>query len=297
MFDAEGRTALRSIAVDVLDRERSWTIVGEEGDLFQATKNLEIRKNVVLTSSDGVRLETSVLRWQGAEKRLWTDAPVRISRGGTVADGSALEVRMAEEYTTLAGRVHAVFTGGQSAPKTSAPKTSAAPTDQPAANGAAPKAKIGKDDNSLPLTVDADKMERFGKASLVIFSGNVVARRDNSVQYADRVEVYMDEKGDRVLRTVSTGSVRIITKDCRTGTAQRAEYFDLDQRVVLIGNARVWQDDNVVSGDTITIYVAQDRTIVEGGKQERVKGVFYSQKDGKQEGQPAPRRAAEVCTN
>ena len=50
MFDAEGRTALRAIAVDVLDRERSWTIVGEEGDLFQATKNLEIRKNVVLTS-------------------------------------------------------------------------------------------------------------------------------------------------------------------------------------------------------------------------------------------------------
>ena len=108
------------------------------------------------------------------------------------------------------------------------------------------------------------------------------------MQYADRVEVYMDEKGDRVLRTVSTGSVRIITKDCRTGTAQRAEYFDLDQRVVLIGNARVWQDDNVVSGDTITIYVAQDRTIVEGGKQERVKGIFYSQKDSKQDGQPAP---------
>lgn len=109
MFDAEGRTALRTINVDVFERDRSWNIVGEEGDLFQATKNLEIRKNVVLTSSDGVRLETSVLRWQGAEKRLWTDAPVRISRGGAIADGSALEVRMAEEYTTLAGRVHAVF--------------------------------------------------------------------------------------------------------------------------------------------------------------------------------------------
>src|SRR5207245_10746801 len=105
------------------------------------------------------------------------------------------------------------------------------------------------------------------------------------------------------MRTVSTGAVRIITKDCRTGTAQRAEYFDLDQRVVLIGDARVWQDDNVVSGDTITIYMAQDRTIVEGGKQERVKGVFYSQKDSqkddatKHDGQPAPRRSAEVCKN
>jgi hypothetical protein len=39
------------------------------------------------------------------------------------------------------------------------------------------------------------------------------------VQYADRMEVYLDEKGDRILRTVSTGNVRIITKDCRTGTA------------------------------------------------------------------------------
>jgi lipopolysaccharide export system protein LptA len=184
---------------------------------------------------------------------------------------------------------------GQPAPA----KTSAAPpaAAQPPAAAVTPKAKDAKDDSAQPLTVDADKMERFGKASLVIFSGNVVARRDNSVQYADRVEVYMDEKGDRIMRTVSTGSVRIITKDCRTGTAQRAEYFDLDQRVVLSGNARVWQDENVVSGDTITIYMAQDRTIVEGGKQERVKGVFYSQKDGKQDGQPAPRRAAEVCKN
>jgi len=110
IFEAEGRTALRAIAVDVFERDRSWTIVGEEGDIYQATKNLEIRKNVVLTSSDGVRLETNVLHWTGSEKRLWTDEPVRLSRGGTVADGSALEVRMAEEYTTLGGRVHAVFT-------------------------------------------------------------------------------------------------------------------------------------------------------------------------------------------
>ena len=192
--------------------------------------------------------------------------------------------------------------GAQSAPaKGAAPSSAAGKTSaaQPPAAQPAPKAKDAKEEDKLPLTVDADKMERFGKASLVIFSGNVVARRDNSVQYADRVEVYMDEKGDRIMRTVSTGSVRIITKDCRTGTAQRAEYFDLDQRVVLSGNARVWQDDNVVSGDTITIYTAQDRTIVEGGKQERVKGIFYSQKDdtAKQDGQPAPRRSAEVCKN
>ena len=109
IFDQEGRTALRNISVNVFERDRSWTIVGEEGDLFQATKNIEIRNNVVLTSSDGLRLETSVLRWQGAEKRLWTDVPVRLSRGGAVADGTALDVRMGDETTTLTGRVHTTF--------------------------------------------------------------------------------------------------------------------------------------------------------------------------------------------
>ena len=130
-------------------------------------------------------------------------------------------------------------------------------------------------DKSQPVTVNSDKMERFGKESLVVFTGNVVARQANSVQHADRMEVYLDEKGDRILRIVSTGNVRIITRDCRTGTARRAEYHELEQRVVLSGDARVWQEENVVSGDTITIYTSQDRSVVEGGKQERVKAVFY----------------------
>ena len=132
---------------------------------------------------------------------------------------------------------------------------------------------------SQPVTIDADQMERFGKEGLVIFTGSVVARQDNSVQYADRMEVYLDDKGDRILRTVSTGNVRIITRDCRTGTARRAEYFDLDQRLVLIDGARVWEADNVVSGDTITIFLSQDRSIVQAGKQDRVKAVFYPKQE------------------
>jgi len=144
---------------------------------------------------------------------------------------------------------------------------------------APPPAKTPKTGGEQPLTVDSDKMERFGKESLVIFTGNVVARFNNNVQYADRTEVYFDEKEDRVLRAVSTGNVRIITRDCRTGTAHRAEYYDLDQRMVLKGNARVWQEDNVVTGETITIFISQDRMVVEAGKQERTKGIFYPRDD------------------
>jgi lipopolysaccharide export system protein LptA len=194
------------------------------------------------------------------------------------------------------------FLGGSADAAPAAPKPGA-PASKGVADERPPKERAqrpptSKDDRTQPVTVDADKMERFGKEGLVVFTGNVVARQNNSVQYAERMEVYLDEAGDKILRTVSTGAVRIITRDCRTGTAQRAEYYDLEQRVVLIGNARVWQEDNVVSGDTITIFLSQDRSVVQGGKDERVKAVFYPKDDNSSSGAPrASRPAPTTCSN
>ena len=133
---------------------------------------------------------------------------------------------------------------------------------------------MGIDRNS-PVTIDADLLENLQKEGLVVFTGNVVANQNSSTHYSDRMEVYLDDKGDGIVRTVSSGNVKIITKDCKIGTAKRAEYYDAEQRVVLVGNARVWQEDNVVTGERITIFLAEDRSVVEGGKQERVKAVFY----------------------
>jgi lipopolysaccharide export system protein LptA len=163
------------------------------------------------------------------------------------------------------------------------PAKASAPTakTQSSASSAPDAAKAPRGANpDQPVNVDADKLESDQKQGLVIFTGNVIAQQNGSTQYADRMEVYLDSASNRVLRTVSTGSVKIITRDCRTGTAQRAEYYDAEQRVVLIGDARVWQDENVVTGDRITIYLAEDRSVVEGGPQGRVKGVFYPKREG-----------------
>ena len=166
----------------------------------------------------------------------------------------------------LSGALLSVGAGAaeQTGAKPKAPGATTAPSTAPAASG-----KNG------PVTVDADSLERMQKEGLSIFKGSVVARQNNSVQYADRMEVYTDSKTDKIDRVVSTGNVRIITRDCRFGTALRAEYYDSDQRVVLIGNARVWRDADIVTGERITIYLAEDRSLVEGGKQERVKAIFH----------------------
>ena len=164
---------------------------------------------------------------------------------------------------------------------------------RPARPAAAPSARpdgVAGEGRNAPVTVDADQLENIQKEGLVVFTGNVVASQNHSTQWADRMEVYLDDKGDKIVRTVSTGNVRIITRDCRSGTANRAEYYDAEQRVILIGNARVWRDDNVVTGERITIYLAEDRSLVEGGQQERVKAVFYpkSQDEAKERPKPAP---------
>lgn len=176
----------------------------------------------------------------------------------------------------------------QSSPKPRKPassgETKAAKPPPKARAVEGPRLKPEEDERNAPVVVDADQMESLKKEGLVIFTGNVVARQNNSIQYADRMEVYLDERGERVLRTVSTGNVRVITKDCRIGTARRGEYDDLEQRVVLIGNARVWQDDNVVTGERITMFLAEERSIVQGGKQERVKAVFHPQSEEQRKG-------------
>ena len=157
---------------------------------------------------------------------------------------------------------------GAAATKPKAPEPKGEPGGRTAPGG------VGIDRNS-PVTIDADLLENLQKEGLVVFTGNVVANQNSSTHYSDRMEVYLDAKGDGIVRTVSSGNVKIITKDCKIGTAKRAEYYDAEQRVVLVGNARVWQEDNVVTGERITIFLAEDRSVVEGGKQERVKAVFY----------------------
>ena len=113
MFDKAGQTLLRKVVANVYQRERSWTIVGEEGELDRTTNNVQVRGNVVVTSNDGLRLETAVLRWEAAAKRLWTDTPVTLRRNGSIVLGSGLDVRMADEATTISGPVRATFEIGR----------------------------------------------------------------------------------------------------------------------------------------------------------------------------------------
>jgi LPS export ABC transporter protein LptC len=107
-----GRTDLRRVNVEVVEPDRVWTLVGDQGEYLAKEKKIELRGNVVVTSSDGLRLETEVLRWSGEERRLWTDTPVVLSGRSGVVRGRTLEVALASDATTIGGRVRARFEPG-----------------------------------------------------------------------------------------------------------------------------------------------------------------------------------------
>ena len=116
-FPGTGKTLLRKVTIAVEEPGRRWKVTSDEGDIVQDTRDVELRGNVVLVSSEGMRIETTVLRWANAEGRVWTEQPVTIYRSGGVVKGSGLEARPSEETTLIHGRVTATF----SVSKASAP--------------------------------------------------------------------------------------------------------------------------------------------------------------------------------
>jgi LPS export ABC transporter protein LptC len=117
-FEDQNKTTMKKVTITVdqpskgSQASRTWTVTGDEGDLNQETKDVELRGNVVLVSSDGLRLETERLRWDAEAQRAWTEEPVTIYRAGAVVHGTGFESRVAEEVSSIKGRVRATFKRG-----------------------------------------------------------------------------------------------------------------------------------------------------------------------------------------
>lgn len=109
-FEQQGRTILKKVRIAIEEPGRTWTVTGNEGEMVQESKDVELRGSVVIVSSDGLRLETTRLYWVGSDQRAWTDEPVTVYRAGAVVKGQGLEARVEEQTTKIKGRVHAVFT-------------------------------------------------------------------------------------------------------------------------------------------------------------------------------------------
>jgi len=108
-FPGTGKTLLRKVTIGVEEPGRKWKVTSDEGDLIQDTRDVELRGNVVLVSSEGLRVETTVLKWMNADGKVWTEQPVTIYRSGGVVKGTGLDAMPSQEIAIVRGRVTATF--------------------------------------------------------------------------------------------------------------------------------------------------------------------------------------------
>lgn len=138
-------------------------------------------------------------------------------------------------------------------------------------------------EQKAPINIEADRMESSQEANVVNFSGNVEARQNDFTILADRMTVHYvadAQSKEASIRTVQSikaeGNVRM-KRENWTASCDRMEYYEKDRKVVLLGNSKVWQNNNMVTGDRVEVFLDEGRSVVERGKEksERVKAFFY----------------------
>ena len=132
--------------------------------------------------------------------------------------------------------------------------------------------------DDAPIFIEADRMSSTGKNNAVLFTGDVDAKQGDLRIRSDKMTVYykQDEKKpadttQQVEKLICEGNVEITRTDW-LGTSDTMIYLSEKQQVVLTGNAKAWQDQNMVSGDKIIYYMDEGRSEVVGGTSVTVGG-------------------------
>jgi lipopolysaccharide export system protein LptA len=139
------------------------------------------------------------------------------------------------------------------------------------------RAQEGPSEQDLPVTITSDRMEGDFKAGVITFLDQVKVVRGEMILYADKVVTYPKDGGEDLERVIATGHVKVISGN-RTSVADRAEYLEEGEILLLTGNAKVTDENNTLTGPLIRVYLNEDRTEVEGNTVERPKFLFYPEK-------------------
>lgn len=147
---------------------------------------------------------------------------------------------------------------------------------------------VAKKEAAQPIHIEADRMESFERKSEVLFSGRVEATQGDIVLHADEMLVtYQQAEGSennkvpqsrKVDKLFAKGNVKVVSNAGWVATGATMDYFAVERKAILIGDAKVWQDNNLVTGNKIILYLDEGKSVVESDPQqgqERVKAFLY----------------------
>src|SRR4030042_4691481 len=138
--------------------------------------------------------------------------------------------------------------------------------------------KVPKDEKfgDRPIEITADRLSADSVKNSVTFEGNVVAKQGDVTLSAEHLFAEYARGTGIIEKIIAKGNVRVNQED-KEARAARAVFYNLEQRVVLSGGADLAQGENLLKGDTVTIYLRENRSVVTGGEGGRVRAVIHPQ--------------------
>ena len=135
-------------------------------------------------------------------------------------------------------------------------------------------AQKGCEGGATTLDVSSERMTFNSKTRIFIFEEKVRILRCAMTILCDRLQVINDASDKNIERIIATGNVRF-QQGTRSAVAERADYFESEQRLVLTGNPRVWdtQEHDELAGEEIILLLQEEKALV---KQARV--LFHPRK-------------------
>ncbi len=119
--------------------------------------------------------------------------------------------------------------------------------------------------NDHPIEFQGDRMDVRRNDGYLRLKGNVKVDHGQTTLTADTMEIFYAPDGETIDRIHASGNVRM-TEPGRKGTARNAVYTPTDRKLVLTGQPVIWEDDNSLAGDKITIYREPDRMEVNNAR-------------------------------
>ena len=143
------------------------------------------------------------------------------------------------------------------------------------------------DSDGGPIIIKSNMLEVDNKRYTVTFTGDVDVKKDDLTINCQKILLYYEnmpagsdpaDMQASINKIIAEGEVKISRASGGLATAEKAVYYNDDEKLVLTGNPVIKQGEGFVEGARITLFLKENRSIVEGSGDDKAKAVLYPKK-------------------
>ena len=130
--------------------------------------------------------------------------------------------------------------------------------------------------NAKQIRIVSDKLEILRQDNISIFSGNVYAEENNLEIWSQKLTVLSNKDQTKIKEINAQDDVRIL-KNGLSVTGNNAKYHLSNNTLIVIGQVKVMQNENIILCDEIVLDLTNSSSIVKSHSNKRVEALIISE--------------------